>query len=61
MFKGKRLHWNPFLNNAQDFWPATLLKETPTQVFSIKYSEIFKNTYFEEHLRTAASEFYKSF
>ena len=29
-------------------------KETPTQVFSC--SEIFKNTYFEEHMRTAASE-----
>ena len=29
--------------------------ETPTQVFSCEYYEIFKNTYFEEHLRTAAS------
>ena len=29
-------------------------KETPRQVFSCKYCEIFKNTYFEEHLRTAA-------
>ena len=28
--------------------------ETPTQVFSC--CEIYKNTYFEEHLRTAASE-----
>ena len=25
-------------------------------MFSCKYSEIFKNTYFEEHLRTAAFE-----
>ena len=31
---------------------ATSLKETPTQVFSCKYCEIFKNTYFEEHLWT---------
>ena len=29
-------------------------KETPRQEFSCKYCEIFKNTYFEEHLRTAA-------
>ena len=27
-----------------------------TQVFSCIYSEIFKNTYCEEHLRTAASD-----
>ena len=31
-------------------------KETPAQVFSCEYSGIFKNIYFEEHLRTAASE-----
>ena len=30
-------------------------KETPTQVFSCEYCEIFKNTYFEERLRTAGS------
>ena len=30
-------------------------KETPTQVFSFEYCEIFKNTYFEEHLGIAAS------
>ena len=30
------------------------IKETPTQVFPCEYCEIFKNTYFEEHLRTAA-------
>ena len=29
-------------------------KETPIQVFSC---EVFKNTYFEEHLRMTASEF----
>ena len=31
-------------------------KETPTQVFSCEYCEMFKNTYFEEHLGTAASK-----
>ena len=30
-------------------------KQTPTQVLSCEYCEIFKNTYFEEHLQTAAS------
>ena len=35
---------------------ATLLKKTSTQVFSCEYREIFKSTYFEKHLRTAASE-----
>ena len=29
-------------------------KETPTQLFSGEYCEIFKNTYFEEHLQTVA-------
>ena len=41
-------------------WSLFLIKfcikrETPTQVFSCKYCEIFENTYFEKHLRTAAS------
>ena len=30
-------------------------KETPTQVFSCEIYESFKNTYFEDHLRTAVS------
>ena len=34
-------------------------KETPTQVFSCDYCEFFKNTYFEEHLRRAASVYSK--
>ena len=33
-------------------------KETPTQEFSWEYCEIFKNTNFEEHLGTVASEVY---
>ena len=40
------------VSDLQLFW-----KETPTQLFSCEYCEIFKNTYFEEHLRTATSEF----
>ena len=30
-------------------------KETPTQVFFCQYCDIFKNTYFEKHLRTTVS------
>ena len=36
--------------------PATLLKRPPAQMFSCEYCEISKSTYFEELLRTAASE-----
>ena len=40
----------------QPFWPKGLktwnfIKETPAQVFCCEIREIFKNTYFEEHLR----------
>ena len=34
---------------------AVYQKVTLTQVFSCEYCEIFKNTYFKEHLQTAAS------
>ena len=33
-------------------------KETPTQVFPCEFCEVFKNAYFEEHLRRTASESY---
>ena len=32
-------------------------KEIPTQVFSCEYCDIFQNIYFEEFMRTAASEY----
>ena len=38
-------------------WKSMCWKETPTQVFSCVYLEIFKNTYFEKHLRTAPSDY----
>ena len=34
-------------------------KETSAQAFSPEYCEVFKNTYFEEHLLTVASDFLK--
>ena len=55
ILKGKHLCWSFFLIKLQDFRPITLLKETRTQVFSCEYYNIFKNTYFEKHLPTAAS------
>ena len=44
IFTGKQLCWNLFRE-----------KETPTQVTSCEYCEIYKDTYFEEHLPRAAS------
>ena len=44
IFTGKHLCWRLFFH-----------KETPTQVISCKYCEIFKNIYCKKHLRTAAS------
>ena len=35
---------------------VTLLEKTPTQAFSCETCETIKNTYFEEHLLTTASE-----
>ena len=34
----------------------SIKSETPAQVFPRKFREIFKSTYFGEHLRMAASE-----
>ena len=52
---GKHLCWGLFFTNVQTLRPATLFKKTPTQVFSCEICEILMSTYFEEHLRTAAS------
>ena len=49
---GKDLCRNPFFTKVGDCAP--LLNETPKQVFFCEFCEIFKNTYFVEHLLTAA-------
>ena len=36
-------------------------KETETQVFSCEYGEIFKKTFFEEHLQTTAPKHRNSY
>ena len=54
IFAGKNLCWILFLIKLQV--PATLLKKTPTQVYSCEYCEVFKKTYFEKQLRTTHSD-----
>ena len=44
------------LIKLQGFRPATLLKETLTQVFSCEYCKTFKDTFFTERLRETAFE-----
>ena len=51
----KHLYWSLFLIKLQVFRPATLLKRDYNTVFSCEISEIFKNTFFEEYLRTTGS------
>ena len=45
-----------FVKISQFSQGNTCLKEPPTQICSYEYCEISKKTYFEEQLRTAASE-----
>ena len=33
----------------------TYLKETPTQMFPVKFAKILKNTFFDKYLRTVAT------
>ena len=44
----------PFFNKAAGVAWNSINKETLAQVFSCEFCEIFKNTYFTEHLRTTA-------
>ena len=47
-FTGKHLRWSLFLIKRQDFWLATLLKATLTQLLScVNIRKFFKNAYFE--------------
>ena len=42
-------------NKVAGLEACNFIREIPTQVFSCKYWEIFKSTYFEKHLQMAAS------
>ena len=55
-FIGKHRYWSLFLIKLQAFRPGTFLKRDSNTVFSCEIREIYKNTYFEEQLRTTASE-----
>ena len=55
-FTGKHRYQGLFFNKVADLRPPILLKETPTQLLSCEYCEIFKKAYFEEHIPTAAFE-----
>ena len=54
----KYLCWSFFLIKLHFWAPATLLKNTPTQVLSREIYKLFKNNYFEEHLWNATSKHY---
>ena len=53
IFTGKHLYWSLFLKIDSN--KETFIKENSSTGVFLKNYETFKNTYFEEHLRTAAS------
>ena len=53
-FTGKHLCQSLFFNKVAGLGPATLLKKVLAQVFSCEFCEIFKNTFFTEHVRATA-------
>ena len=61
IFIGKDLCWSLFFNKVAGLQVRNFIKQTLTQVFSCEYCEILKNTYFEEHLRMAVSDYNRFF
>ena len=59
IFTGKHLFQILFLNKVEGFRPATLFKETLTQVLSCEFCEILKNTFFIEHLPWLLPKFHE--
>ena len=55
IFTWKHLCWSLFFIKLQAVRAATLLKSGSNTMFSCEYCEIIRNTYFVQHLRTAAS------
>ena len=54
---GKHLDWSLFLNKFAGLMTTILLKkETSTQLFSGEFCDVFKNNFFLEQVRMAASE-----
>ena len=52
---GKHICQSLFFNIVAAHACSFIKKENLAQVFSSEFCEIFKNTFFTEHLRTAAS------
>ena len=50
-FTGKHFYWSLIFNKVATAC-SFIKKETPVQVLSCEYCEIFKNIFFREHLRT---------
>ena len=50
-FTGKKLCQSPFFNKVAGLRPVTSLKKRLWQMFSCEFREIFRNTFFIEHLR----------
>ena len=62
IFTGKHLCWGLFFIKVAGPQASNFFKKgTSTEIFSCEYREIYKTTYFEEYLRTAASAFLKLF
>ena len=55
-FTGEHLYRCLFFKKVACLQSGTLSKNTPEQLFSGEFCEMFKNSYFVEHLRTAASD-----
>ena len=57
IFTGKHLYWSLFCIGVSllESEGCNFIKETPTQVFSCEYHEIFKNTFFDRTPLMAAS------
>ena len=58
IFKEKHLYGGLVFIKVIDLQASNCIKKgASTQKFSCEYQEIYKNTYFEEHLRTDVSAF----
>ena len=55
IFREKRLYWGLFLTNLWAFRSGTVLKRDSDTGNSCEICKNFKNTFFEKHVRTAAS------
>ena len=57
---GKHLSQSIFFNKVAGLTCIFIKKETLAQVSSCEFCEIFQNTFFIEHLRATASEYFKA-